>query len=141
MSARKLLDSLSNLNKVVSNLERALTIPRDRELVFEGTIHRFEITIELMWKTIKRALEYEGIHPKTPRESLKEAFQVGWLHDEAVWLDMLDQRNTTSHVYLSEELAENNYEDIVKIAPVLRSALDFLLNRYQNANDGQGKPS
>ncbi|MCA1370308.1 nucleotidyltransferase substrate binding protein [Bradyrhizobium sp. BRP14] len=40
----------------------------------EGTIHRFEITIELMWKTLKRALEYEGVGPKTPRESLKEAF-------------------------------------------------------------------
>jgi len=67
MSARKLLDSLSNLEKAVSNLERALTIPRDRELVVEGTIHRFEMTIELIWKTLKRALEHEGIHPKTPR--------------------------------------------------------------------------
>jgi hypothetical protein len=38
---------------------------------------------------MKRALEYEGFTPKTPRESLKEAFRVGWLHDEAVWLDML----------------------------------------------------
>lgn len=139
MSARKLLDSLSNLNKTVENLERALTIPRDRELVFEGTIHRFEMTIELMWKTIKRALEYEGMHPKTPRESLKEAFQVGWLNDEAVWLDMLDQRNTTSHAYLSEELAEDNYEDIVKVTPLLRGALEFLLTRYQHISDNQGK--
>lgn len=135
MSARKLRDSLSNLNKTVENLERALTIPRDKELVFEGTIHRFEMTIELMWKTIKRALEYEGIHPKTPRESLKEAFQIGWLSDEAVWLDMLDQRNTTSHVYLSEELAEDNYEDIVKVTPVIRGTLDFLLKRYQSINE------
>lgn len=138
MSARKLLDSLSNLNKTVENLERALTIPRDRELVFEGTIHRFEMTIELMWKTIKRALEYEGVHPKTPRESLKEAFQAGWLNDEAVWLDMLDQRNTTSHTYLSEELAEDNYEDIIKVTPLLRGALDFLSTRYQHISDNQG---
>ena len=79
-----------------------------------------------MWKTLKRALEYEGFSPKTPRESLKEAFCVGWLHEEDVWLDMLDQRNTTSHVYLAEE----NYNDIVKVTPILRSTLDFLTARY-----------
>ena len=36
MSVRKLKDSLANLGKATANLERALTIPRDRELVFEG---------------------------------------------------------------------------------------------------------
>jgi nucleotidyltransferase substrate binding protein (TIGR01987 family) len=130
MSARKLKDSLTNLDKVVVNLERALTVLRDRELVFEGTIQRFEMTIELMWKTLKRALEYEGLHPKTPRESLKEAFQLGWLHDEGVWIDMLEQRNTTSHVYLAEELLEDNYEDVVKVTPILRATLQFLVGRY-----------
>ena len=130
MSARKLKDSLNNLAKAIANLERALTIPRDRELVFEGTIHRFEVTIELMWKTLKRALEFEGLNPKTPRESLKEAFRVGWLHDEDAWLDMIDHRNTTSHVYLAEELLEENYEDIVKVTPILRTTLDFLIARY-----------
>jgi nucleotidyltransferase substrate binding protein (TIGR01987 family) len=130
MSARKLKDSLANLEKVVANLERALTVPRDRELVFEGTIQRFEITIELMWKTLKRALEFEGLHPKTPRESLKEAFQLGWLHDEGIWIDMLEQRNTTSHQYLAEELLEDNYEDVVKVTPILRTTLNFLLHRY-----------
>ena len=116
MSARKLTDSLKNLSKAVSNLERAIAIPKDRELVFEGTIHRFEVTIELMWKTLKRALEYEGFHPKTPRESLKEAFKAGWLHEEGVWLDMVDHRNTTSHEYLDEELLEDNYDDVVKVS-------------------------
>jgi nucleotidyltransferase substrate binding protein (TIGR01987 family) len=135
MSARKLRDSLNNLGKAVANLERALTVPRDRELVFEGTIHRFEVTIELMWKTLKRALEYEGLGPKTPRESLKEAFRIGWLHNEGVWLDMLDHRNTTSHVYLAEELLEENYEDVVKVTPILRATLNFLIARYTSIPD------
>lgn len=111
MSDRKLLDSLSNLEKALTKLEDALKIPKDRELVVEGTIQRFEYVIELMWKTLKRALEFEGIHPKTPRECVKEAFKIGWLDDENEWHDMLDSRNTTSHNYLDEELAENNYDD------------------------------
>ncbi len=130
MSARKLKDSLSNLNDAVINLERALTLPTSQELVFEGTIHRFEIVAELMWKTLKRALEFEGLNPKTPRDSLKEAFRVGWLHEEATWLDMLDQRNTTSHNDLASELVAKNYADIASITPIIRGTLEFLKRRY-----------
>lgn len=130
MIDRKLNDSISNLERSITKLEDAIKIPKDRELVVEGTIHRFEYVIELMWKTLKRVLEYEGIYPKTPRESLREAFQIGWLKDEDIWLDMLDKRNTTSHLYLDEELAEANYEDIKKVTPVLRETLDFLMKRY-----------
>jgi nucleotidyltransferase substrate binding protein (TIGR01987 family) len=131
MTIRKVHDSLTNLEAAVGKLEDALEIPKDRELVVEGTIQRFEYTIELMWKTLKRALDYEGIHPKSPRETLREAFQIGWLDDNDVWMDMLDQRNTTSHVYLHEELAEDNYEDIKEVTPFLRATLDFLLERYR----------
>jgi len=127
---RKLDDSLANLQRALTKLEEALTIPKDRPLVVEGTIHRFEILIELFWKTLKRALEYEGLHPKTPRDSVKEAFRVGWLDGEAVWLDMLDSRNTTSHQYLAEELAEDNYDDIRSVMPVLRGTFDALKARY-----------
>jgi nucleotidyltransferase substrate binding protein (TIGR01987 family) len=130
MSERKLLDSVGNLQRALDNLERAVAIPRDRELVAEGTIHRFEITIELFWKTLKRALRYEGFRVETSRDSLKEAFRINWLHDEQVWLDMLDSRNTTSHEYLSEELAENNYDDIKKVTPIIREAFDRLRSRY-----------
>jgi nucleotidyltransferase substrate binding protein (TIGR01987 family) len=127
---RKLIESIGNLEKAVLKLETALTIPKDRELVVEGTIQRFEVTIELFWKTLKRGLEYEGFHPKTPRESLKQAFAIGWLHDEEQWLDMLEQRNITSHNYLEEQLAEDNYEDIKLVAPILRIALEHLKSRY-----------
>ena len=130
MSDRKLQDSLGNLSNAVVNLERALTIPRQQELALEETIHRFEIVIELMWKTLKRALEFEGLSPKTPRDSVREAFRIGWLHDETAWLDMLDHRNTTSHMYLAQELADRNYNDIVTVTPIVRTTLDFLIDRY-----------
>jgi hypothetical protein len=60
------------------------------------------------------------------------AFQAGWLHDEDVWRDMIDSRNTTSHTYLDEEMAEDNYDDIVKVTPILRGAVSFLRSRYPN---------
>lgn len=133
MTLRKVQDSLNNLTRAVENAERALALPIDRELVLEGTIQRYEVAIELMWKTLKRALEHEGLAPKTPRESVKEAYQAGWLHDETEWLDMLNHRNRTSHMYLAEEFAEDAYKDVKGAVPHLRSALDLLMRRYGNS--------
>ncbi|OMQ12888.1 HI0074 family nucleotidyltransferase substrate-binding subunit [[Flexibacter] sp. ATCC 35103] len=130
-SKRKVKDSLQNLRKATDKLESALQIPVDRELVMEGTTQRFEVTVELVWKTLQRALEYEGIHPKTPRETLKRAFSTGWLDDEIVWQDLLDKRNVTSHEYLDEEFIEKNYTEIQKIFPYIKILLEFLEEKYK----------
>ena len=138
MPLRKLQDSLSNLERTIVNLERAFTVPKERELAIEGTIQRFETTVELFWKTLKRALEFEGLSPKTPWESVKQAFEIGWLNDEQVWLDILASRNTTSHQYLDEELADSNYEDIKRVTPVIRSVFDAMKRRYTPDGDTSG---
>lgn len=130
MSRRKVEDSLANLERAINRLKEALQIPKSNPLVLEGTIQRFEFVIEIFWKALKRALEYEGILVKTPRESLKQAYAAGWIHDETAWLDMLESRNTTSHLYLHEDLVEEAYEDIKKNFPELERTFEFLKNRY-----------
>lgn len=130
---RKLKDSLDNLRKAVDKLNSALEIPNDRELVVEGTIQRFEIVVEILWKTLNRALKFEGvrINPDTPRETMKGGFAAGWLHDTILWQDLLDNRNTTSHEYLDEALIEDNYEDIKKVTPEITKVLELLEDRYK----------
>jgi nucleotidyltransferase substrate binding protein (TIGR01987 family) len=129
---RKLLDSLSNLRKATDKLNAALVIPNDRELVVEGTVQRFEVVVELLWKTLRRALKFERVRisPDTPRETMKEGFAIGWLHNEPIWQDLLDKRNTTSHEYLDEEFIENNYEDIKTVTPEIITVLELLESRY-----------
>ena len=95
MSNRKLLQSLGNLEK--GRLEEALAEDLSNSLLVDGTIQRFEFTIELYWKTLKQILDSEGIETKTPRETLKEAYQIGWINDEIAWLQMLKDRIETSH--------------------------------------------
>lgn len=70
----------------------------------EGTIQRFEVTVELAWKTLKDYLENEGkvLDAMTPRTVIKEGFAARILHDGQVWIDMLDHRNLLSHTYDSE---------------------------------------
>lgn len=132
LNNRKLLDSLSNLRKATDKLNAALAIPNDRELVVEGTVQRFEVVVELLWKTLRRALKFEGVRisPDTPRETMKEGFAIGWLHNEPIWQDLLDKRNTTSHEYLDEEFIEDNYEDIKTVTPEIIKVLELLESRY-----------
>jgi len=67
----------------------------------EGVVQRFELTLELAWKTLKDYLEYSGvvIDPATPRNVVKEAFAAKILENGQVWIDMLDHRNLLSHTY------------------------------------------
>lgn len=130
---RKLKDSLSNLRKAVDKLSSALLVPNDRELVVEGTIQRFEVVVEILWKTLNRALKYEGVRlqPDTPRETMKAGFAIGWLHNAILWQDLLDKRNTTSHEYLDESFIEDNYADIKVVAPEIIKVLELLEGRYK----------
>jgi nucleotidyltransferase substrate binding protein (TIGR01987 family) len=81
-------------------------------------IERFEFTYELSWKLLKVYLSYSGIADvRTPREAFKEAFSVGLLNEGDVWIDMLEDRNLTSHTYDEAEAraiyrkVKSNYYD------------------------------
>ncbi len=90
--------ALKTFQNAYGSLKEASEIAKD-ELDKDGTIQRFEFTFELLWKTLKIFLEDEGIICKTPKECLKEAFRVGWIKDAEGFLDMLEDRNKTSHIY------------------------------------------
>lgn len=78
------------------------------DLENEGTIQRFEMTVELAWKTLNDYLEHEGrvIQPITPRVVIKDAFAAGIVRDGKVWIDMLDHRNLLSHTYDAAEFEQ-----------------------------------
>ena len=132
MSQRRLQRNLANLGRAVAQLEEAIRIPRDRPLVAEGTVQRFEFVIELFWKTLKRGLEFEGRPTRTPREALREAYAAGWIDDEAIWLDMLQCRNDTSHLYLDPALLDQAYDRIRGYGREMRRMLTFLEDRFRD---------
>lgn len=105
------------LRYAVSNLEKAFDKLRDGaenakdELDKDGVIQRFEFTFELLWKTLKIFLRDRGIEVKTPKDSMAESFKVGWIQDEETFLDMLEDRDKTSHIY-DKETSEVIFERI-----------------------------
>ena len=83
------------------------------ELEKDGVIQRFEFTFELLWKTLKIILNFKGIIAKTPRDCLQEAFKIDLIEDESIFLDMMEDRNKTSHIY-DKETSEEIFNQIKK---------------------------
>lgn len=93
-------DLLADLKRAVEQLEAALELPAENDVIKAGCIQYFEFSFELAWKTIKRFAEEEGIGDcNSPRSALRIAFANDWIEDEEVWLKMLFARNKMSHTY------------------------------------------
>ena len=74
------------------------------DIFLDLAVKRFEFTYEMSWKAIRRCLDFLGIEAKYPRACFKEAYAIGLLTNESVWLEMIEQRNLTSHVYNQDEV-------------------------------------
>lgn len=103
-----------NFNKSYTLLKKYSSGPIVTELEKAGIIQFFEMTFELGWKVLKDYLESEGYIVKSPRETIKQAFQVGIIENGHVWIDALSNRNLTTHTY-DEELANKMTQEIIKI--------------------------
>ncbi len=115
---------LENFGKALAQLEDACRKADYTDLERAGLVQTFEFTFELAWKTFKDLLFYEGFDVKTPREVIRQAFEVDYLDEENAeyLLDALQKRNLLSHTY--EEQTAKKAEELIKerYAPALRKA-------------------
>ncbi|MCG2789403.1 MAG: nucleotidyltransferase substrate binding protein [Actinomycetia bacterium] len=121
--------SLNKLKNANQKLKEGIEQAKD-ELDKDGVIQRFEFTFELLWKAVKIYLEYQGIIVKTPRDSFVEAFRIDLISDEKIFLDMLEDRNNTSHIYDKEtsekifnRIKKNYQTEIAKVIELLNKSL------------------
>jgi len=114
-SATKQLRAEDGLFNFANALEKyESSVNRQEEFKNEGfgdvyldlIVKRFEFTYEMSWKALKRYLEFLGFDVKNPRQTFKEGYAQQILEDENVWLDMIEQRNLSSHVYDEIEISE-----------------------------------
>jgi len=98
------------LYRLKESYNRAQKGKREDDYYFfrDSAIQRFEFTVEIFWKTIKVFLkEREGIDCRTPKACIRGFFSAGHINEEdaILLLEMIDDRNLTSHTY-KEEIAE-----------------------------------
>lgn len=122
---QKLQEAYKRLQEAVDDYERL-----GLESIRDGVIQRFEFCVELAWKTIREYLLDMGYTDiNSPKAVLKTAFADGLFEDEHAWLDMINDRNLTSHVY-DEEQAVRIYTRIRDVyCQLLLSVMDKLKNK------------
>lgn len=73
----------------------------------DGVIQRFEFTAELAWKTIREYLLSEKVADiNSPKSVMREAYHMNVITDEDGWIQILDDRNVTSHIYDEQEATD-----------------------------------
>ncbi|MBB6450052.1 nucleotidyltransferase substrate binding protein (TIGR01987 family) [Geomicrobium halophilum] len=123
MNKERLFEKLSDYRRASRRLNEATRIQLDDDIVYDGVIQRFEFTFELSWKLMKMYLEYTGISElKSPRATIREAYTYGLIEDGDQWIDMMIDRNKTSHLY-DEEEAKLIYKKVKNIYSNLLSNL------------------
>lgn len=111
MTPKRINELHEDYRKALERLGEALKQDLSSELTIDGTIQRFEFCFELAWKLAKEILSFQGIDAQSPRAVIKEAFENGLIKDGKGWIDMLEDRNKTSHIY-DETQAKIIYEKI-----------------------------
>ncbi|MBC2854489.1 MULTISPECIES: nucleotidyltransferase substrate binding protein [Cetobacterium] len=109
-------EKIKDLENAVSRLDEAIKDSKKIELstLKDGVIQRFEFTLELSWKILKTYLVNEGIDcVNTPKSVVREAYKAGIIKSGEIWIEMIDDRNLTSHIY-SQSMADDIYLRITK---------------------------
>ncbi|MGZ3747846.1 MAG: HI0074 family nucleotidyltransferase substrate-binding subunit [Pseudobdellovibrionaceae bacterium] len=117
------MDELINFEKTLKQLKSFVSLPIQNDRDKAGIIQAFEYTFEQCWKSIQKKAGHEGVQIASPKRAFMFAFQNGWIKNEAegTWLQMIEDRNLTSHTYK---------EDVAK------EILNRIIGKYISCFDG-----
>jgi len=121
-----------NLEKAYHAFCRILEIETPNEAERMGLIQAFKVVFELSWKTLKDYLLILGFDEKSPRNALKQAFQMELVSDGHMWMEALESRNDTVHTY-DDKMAEEMINKIRdRYAVIIKEVYIDLKNAYDN---------
>ncbi|MDI9217026.1 nucleotidyltransferase substrate binding protein [Clostridium tertium] len=112
-----------NLKKAYSRLKEVSDLyDGENDIIRDSLIQRFEFTYELTHKTLKEFMKYLGVTLENsfPRTIFKKAYVNNLISDDKVWINLLEDRDSTSHIYnenMSNEIADrivNKYVDAIE---------------------------
>ena len=109
---KRLKERAEDYCKALERLKEAI-LQAPTDIIIDGTLQRYEFTFELAWKTMKDYLEYNGIIDSvaTPRAIIQSAFQSKIIKNGEMWIQMMLDRNSLSHLY-DEEKSRTIYINI-----------------------------
>jgi len=102
------------------------------ELEKDWVIQRFEYTIEISWKNLKKVLEYEQLNfIPAPKEIMRESYKLNYIDSLELWDEFLDIRNGMSHIY-SDYYSKDNFDFIKLNSKKIIKTIELLKNKFIN---------
>ena len=124
---------MSRLQERIENFNKAFSLFVEmRQLYVEdktsnsnrlALTQSFEIVFELAWKVLKDYLATKGIEVYAPKDVIKSAFNIHILSNGQIWIDMSNDRNSSSHEY--------NMDKVDKILEKISLEYFEELNRFK----------
>jgi nucleotidyltransferase substrate binding protein (TIGR01987 family) len=109
-----------NLKKAYDKLvEVSKLYDGKNDIIRDSLIQRFEFTYELTHKTLREFMKYLGVNLENsfPRTIYKKAYVNNLISNDKVWINLLEDRNSTSHIYnenLANEIANRIVNEYVE---------------------------
>lgn len=129
----RLTERIENFNKAFDIYLQAVNAynnDKSNVLTHLALVQSFEIVFELGWKVLKDFLATKDIQVYTPRDVIKEAFNVNILPQAQIWIDMAQDRNSSSHEYnmdkvslILERISKVYCEELVRFQNDLRNLI------------------
>ena len=109
---RKYENKLISLQKALNTFEKSMMIDKapfsdiERDTIKSGQVQKFEVSVELFWKIIKKILyEIHGIEAVSPKMVIKQLYSTKYINEKDYenLIEMINDRNRMSHVYNEDQ--------------------------------------
>jgi nucleotidyltransferase substrate binding protein (TIGR01987 family) len=128
-----------NYRRALATLQRAAALAQQRplsELEQQGLIQGFEFTHELAWNVLKDFLEEKGITGLIgSRDATRTAFQNGLIADGETWMDMIKDRNLSSHTYQLALATRIANDILIRFYPAFEAMARNMAGFLDSGND------
>ncbi len=128
---QKIILKISQLEKALEKFNEILNINSDKDYIIDASIQRFEFCYELIWKTLKLALQLNSIETNSPKDVLRKAYQYKYIENIDLWINLIEVRNLTTHTY-DQILANEVYALLPQYAKIFTKVLYELKREFLN---------
>ncbi len=123
----KLINNINYIKNIYDNIELedeeiCRDIALDVEDIYkQGLIQSFEFTHELAWKVIQNFAKNQGnTEIRGSKDAIRYAAQTNLIENAHQWMEMILDRNKTSHTYNEETASQIFVNIIVSYLPLLQ---------------------
>lgn len=126
---------LANYKRALAQLTKFIKKGELNELEEQGLIQSFEYTHELAWNLLRDYLRAQGNRDiYGSKDATRLAFKLELIEDGQGWMDMIRDRNLTSHTY-NEDTAAAIASNITEHFFFLLDSLAAKMQKIQDAEE------